>query len=145
MKNLLFLAIVLLLATFGCENDNQNYPNSKNDEIPIEYTIKVISTDGGFYGYYFCDDGPVTEFMGNMDNSTSIAVYESKICQDPKSDIVLYARTENETASSLSVYMFKDQMLVNENWGAKEFSDSGESLVSYSHYLIWDEETGETY
>ena len=140
MKNLLFLIIVLLFTAFGCEDDNQNYPALNNEDIPIEYAIKVISTSGGFYGYYFCDDGPVSEFRGDMDSFTSIAVYESEICQDPKSGIKVYARTENGTATSLDVYIFKNQILVNWDSGTREFDDSSQPFSVNSHYLIWDEE-----
>jgi len=88
------------------------------DEKSDFYNFKVISTGGGFYGYYQIDGGKTEDFYEAVDASSTshIAIHEENL--NNPSFIYIYVWGEDPDTNSITVQIYVNEIMV------KKISDS---------------------
>lgn len=132
MKYKIVLLILLQLLIFGCEDV----------EVEDACTIKVMSTDGPFDGYYFEDDGSMHYFESDIiSGNTSYYNYSKSFSSSPDS-VTVYAKGTDTSATSITIYIYEDGELADSITVSQSTDSSGNDLkvVATITYTFTDED-----
>ena len=108
MSRKIFVIIIIWILNFipGCVLDD-------DEEISDAYNFKVMASDGSFTGYYSVDGGAfhfftITDHVPDNENFYS---YEKNL--DSPDSVLIYATGTDDTATSISIYIYQNDELVD--------------------------------
>jgi hypothetical protein len=99
------------------------------------YNFKVISADGPFTGFYVVDGGSSKYFNSNTIDGTIFHSFEKNLSSP--SSIYIFATGEDTSATSISIYIYADSMLVKDITASQNTDINGNAIkvttsLSYS-------------
>jgi len=130
MKKIFTLLILIftLLTFTACEF---------GDDIDVgdAYNFKVISADGPFTGFYVVDGSSSKYFDSNAVDGTIFHSFEKNLSSP--SSIYIFATGEDTSATSISIYIYADSLLVKDITSTQSTDINGNPLkvtasLSYS-------------
>ena len=98
---ILFLTVPFTACDFG-----------EDIEVGDAYNFKVISADGPFTGFQVVDGGISKQFNSNAIDGTSFYNFEKNLSSP--SSIYIFATGEDTSATSISIYIYADSLLVED-------------------------------